>query len=232
MAKIPTKMTQVDRTPILHIWKDQLLFLGTSVMPHREHHVVQDKLLVSIEGQIDITFADGTQLKTRSCLLKAGTVFDKQRIDVSKATVAIYYVAPLTQDYPCLESMMLHRKENLKYEHPNESALVESMIRVRDEALSPEETYRLLREYILPDSEKHKTFKEFDPRVIQVLMSIRDTVSENRSVREFARMVNLSESRLEKLFKDHVGVPITNYRLRYRVFVGVIQIDPDCLSLP
>ena len=29
---------------------------------------------------------------------------------------------------------------------------------------------------------------------------------------------------LEKLFKDQIGVPITKYRLRYRVFIGIIQL--------
>ena len=47
--------------------------------------------MVSIQGKIIITLDNGKKIITRSCLVKAGTTFDKQYIDASKATVAIYY---------------------------------------------------------------------------------------------------------------------------------------------
>ena len=36
--------------------------------------------------------------------------------------------------------------------------------------------------------------------------------------------MHLSESRLVKLFKQEIGIPITRYRLRYRVAVGAIYL--------
>jgi len=212
------------RIPKLHIWSNQLLFLGVSHIPYREHQIVSDKLMVSIQGNIIITLDNGNKITTRSCLVKAGTTFDKQYIDATKATMAIYYLAPLTQDYSALENLMHKALAGLHYNHPQEDLLIHQLLNIRDNALPPEQAYRILRDLIVQPELQSVIFREFDTRVIAVIQRIRETVSENLSVKEFAEAVYLSESRLEKLFKEQIGVPITKYRLRYRVFIGIIQL--------
>ncbi|WP_181919375.1 helix-turn-helix transcriptional regulator [Alkalilimnicola ehrlichii] len=51
---------------------------------------------------------------------------------------------------------------------------------------------------------------------------IRESSLENIPLSQFADAVRLSTSRLEKLFKEQVGLPITQYRTRYRVFISSI----------
>ena len=53
---------------------------------------------------------------------------------------------------------------------------------------------------------------------------IENSSNQNISIGEFAEQVYLSPSRLEKLFKEQVGIPITTYRLRYRVYIGVLHL--------
>lgn len=53
---------------------------------------------------------------------------------------------------------------------------------------------------------------------------IKHTVRENIPVSELAESVHLSESRLVKLFRNEMGIPITKYRLRYRLLVGVVYL--------
>ena len=211
--------------PKLHIWTNQLLFLGSSPIPHREHQIVSDKLMVSIQGKIIITLDNGKKIITRSCLVKAGTTFDKQYIDASKATVAIYYLAPLTQDFSALESLMIKALDGLHYKHPQEELLIQLLLRIRNESLPPEQGYILLRDFIVHPTLQNIVFREFDTRIIEVIQRIRESVRENIGVNEFAEAVHLSESRLEKLFKEQIGVPITKYRLRYRVFIGINQLS-------
>jgi len=210
--------------PKLHIWTNQLLFLGVSPIPYREHQIVSDKLMVSIQGNIIVTLDCGKKISTRSCLVKAGTTFEKQYIDATKATVAIYYLAPLTQDYSALECLMLKALDGFHYNHPQEELLIQQLLHIRNESLPPEQAYMLLRDFIIQPAFQNIIFREFDTRIIAVIQRIRETVSENLSVSEFAEDVYLSESRLEKLFKKQIGVPITKYRLRYRVFIGIIQL--------
>jgi len=210
--------------PKLHIWTNQLLFLGVSHIPYREHQVVSDKLMVSIQGDITVTLKNGAKIITRSCLAKSGTTFDKQYIDATKATMAIYYLAPLTQDYSALESLMFKALEGLHYNHPQEDLLIKQLLHIRNESLPPEQAYPILRNFIVQPQLQDVIFKEFDTRIIKVIQRIRETVSNNLSVKAFAETVYLSESRLEKLFKEQIGVPITKYRLRYRVFIGIIHL--------
>ncbi|MFT5716681.1 MAG: AraC-like DNA-binding protein [Oleiphilaceae bacterium] len=217
-------MKRAPSIPKLHIWTNQLLFLGVSAIPYREHEIVSDKLMVSIQGNIIVTLDSGEKITTRSFLVKAGTTFDKQYIDATKATMAIYYLAPLTQDYSALESLMIKARDGLHYNHPQEELLIQQLLCIRNESLPPEQAYTLLRDFIVQPALQSIIFREFDTRIIAVIRRIRETVSENLSLNEFAETVHLSESRLEKLFKKQIGVPITKYRLRYRVFIGIIQL--------
>jgi len=195
-----------------------------SHIPYREHQVVSDKLMISIQGKMLITSANGNKISTRTCLVKAGATFDDQYIDANKATMAIYYLAPLTQDYSALESIMIKALDGLHYNHPQEDLLIQRLLDIRDESISPEEAYPILKNFIVQPQLQSIEFREFDTRIIEVTQRIRETVSKNLGINEFAEAVYLSESRLEKLFKEQMGVPITKYRLRYRVYIGIIQL--------
>jgi len=217
-------MKQEFKVPKLHIWSNQLLFIGASHIPYRDHQVVSDKLLISIEGEMTITLNNGDKVNTRSCVSKAGAVLTDQYIDANNATMAIYYLAPLTQDYPALAHEMIEAQRGLHYQHPQEDILIRSVLKIRDESLSPEAAYALLRDLIIRPENQSYVFREFDPRIIEVVKQVRETVRDNLTVRVFAEAVHLSESRLKKLFKEQIGVPISKYRLRYRVFIGIIQL--------
>lgn len=217
-------MTQVSIIPTLHIWSNQLLFVGAYKIPYREHQVVSDKLMISTQGEMKITLEDGSQISTRTCLTKAGAILNDQYIDANNAIMAIYYLAPLTQDYSALESQMVKAHEGLHYDHPQDDLLIQQLLDIRNESLSPEQAYLELRDFIVPPQLHSVVFREFDPRIIEVVRRIRETVRDNLSVSEFAKEAHLSESRLDKLFKEQMGVPITKYRLRYRVFIGIVQL--------
>jgi AraC-like DNA-binding protein len=157
-------------------------------------------------------------------LVKAGTNFEKSSINTNSAVMAIYYLEPLTQDYPALESNMSYARVGVHFDHPEEDVLIKTLLKIRETLISPEQVFKMLRKFIVHPQLEHLIFKEFDSRIIEVVHQIRTTISENLSLITFAQDVHLSESRLEKLFKDQVGVPITKYRLRYRVFIGIIHL--------
>ncbi len=217
-----TELNPISRK--LYIWVNQLLYIGTTPEAHREHAIVSDKLMVSLQGTLKIVQDNGDEISSRTCLVKAGTDFNKDNIIANNAVMAIYYLAPLTQDYPALRSVMSYARNGVHYGHPDEDRLIQTLLTIRDTSIEPEQTYNMLRTLIIQPHLAQYIFKEFDPRIIEVVRKIRATVSENVSLNKFAQDVYLSESRLEKLFKDQVGVPITRYRLRYRVFIGIIHL--------
>lgn len=217
-----TELNLISRK--LYIWINQMLYLGITPAPHREHAIVSDKLIISIEGTIKITLENGNKVISRTCLVKAGINFEKCNIDTNKAVVAIYYLPTLTQDYSALESIMSYARTGVHYNHSEEDDLVKTLLKIRANSTTPKQAFTMLRKLIILPHLKNNTFKEFDHRIIEVARQIRTTVSENLSLKKFADDVHLSESRLEKLFKDQIGIPITKYRLKYRVFIGIIHL--------
>ncbi|MGK0248430.1 MAG: AraC-like DNA-binding protein [Oleispira sp.] len=208
----------------LFIWVNQMLYLGISPVPYREHAIVSDKLIISLKGAMEITLDNGDKITSRTCLLQAGINFEKANIDTNNAVMAIYFIAPITQDYCALESIMSYARNGVHYDHPEEDFLIDSLLEIRNTSIKPEEAFTMLRKLIVqPHLENHQ-FREFDERIIEVIKQIKITVSENISLKKFAEDVYLSESRLEKLFKDQIGIPITKYRLKYRVYIGIIHL--------
>ncbi|MFT6836294.1 MAG: AraC-like DNA-binding protein [Francisellaceae bacterium] len=208
----------------LYIGINQSLYLGLKFVPHKDHAIVSDKLIVSLRGNIKITLNNGNQILSRSCLLKAGVSFENAKVNMDNAVMAVYYLAPLTQDYPALESTMTYATDGLHYNHPEQDGLIAMLVNIRDTPTTPEQAYAQLRQFIIKPHQENVIIKQFDKRIIQVVCEIRSTTNENLSLREFAQNVCLSESRLEKLFKEQMGIPITRYRLRYRVWIGIIHL--------
>ena len=217
-----TEINSISRK--LYIWANQMLYLGISAVPYREHAIVSDKLMVSLEGAMQISLENGDKITSRTCLVKAGINFEKSSINTNNAVMAIYYLAPITQDYPALESIMSYARNGVHYDHPEEDDLIQTLLKIRATSTPPEQAFTLLRKLIILPHLEYHIFKEFDERIIEVIQKIKLTVSENISLKKFADDVYLSESRLEKLFKDQTGIPITKYRLKYRVFIGIIHL--------
>ena len=217
-----TELNSISRK--LYIWINQMLYLGITPVPYREHAIVSDKLIISLEGAMEITLENGEKITSRTCLVKAGINFEKSNINTNNAVMAIYFIAPITQDYSALESIMSYARNGVHYDHPEEDILIQSLLEIRNTSTTPEKAFTLLRKLIVQPHLENHTFREFDERIVEVIRQIRTTVSENVTLKQFADDVHLSESRLEKLFKDQTGIPITKYRLKYRVFIGIIHL--------
>ena len=59
--------------------------------------------------------------------------------------------------------------------------------------------------------------KELDPRIASAVGYIKERFAENFSVAELAAVSHMSESRFYALFREQVGVPPINYRLKVRI---------------
>lgn len=212
-------------TPKLYIWSGEMLFLGTFSVPHRGHRVVQEKLIVCLEGTLSLHCPGGECIVARSCLLQTGVYLDTTEVDVGQAVVAVFYLQPFSQDYSALASVMQHAFAGVSFGHPLEASLIECLLSLRDgKPMLPKEIYTTLRRFLVPPELEARTFREFDHRVLSVVQTIRSAVGENHTLSDLAASVNLSDSRLEKLFKDQTGLPVTQYRLRYRVFISAVLL--------
>lgn len=212
------------KVPKLYIWHNRSLYLGTMYIPLREYTVAADQLVVCLSGEIVLLNDDGTRRSFRSLLLRAGTPVDMSRADTSNATIAICFLDPIGQDYFALREAMLEHEGTSSGVHRHEDRLIATLRHIRDERLPSGLAYALLEDLIFPPDLDREKLPACDPRIVTVINLIKLTVRENIPVGQLAEAVHLSESRLVKLFRSEMGIPITKYRLRYRLLVGVVYL--------
>jgi len=217
-------MNDTTISPKLYIWKNSRLYIGTSHIPFRKYTLAWSQLLVSIHGKIHIQLENGTEVSTKSCLIKAGSIVNETHINTSNAIIAIYYFNPISQDFLILQNQMINTQKGIYYKHPTENHLIQQLRNIFNESFSPNEAYRICQKAIIQPHLRQTTVKAFDPRIIETLQNIRENFISNISVSDYAAGVNLSESRLNKLFKQQIGIPITKYRLQLRLSVGIIRL--------
>jgi AraC-like DNA-binding protein len=210
--------------PKIIIWKDRSVYLGTHHVPLKKYTVTADQLVVCLSGQIDIHVDDGNVFTFRTALLKAGTNVTIDRADTTQAIIAIAYLSPISQDFSALQQSMAIELEGIGFHHKNETAIIETLIAIRDGNLTTENSYELFLQIMEPVDKINFKEKQFDPRIVAVVKRIKESVGENLSIQALAEEVHLSESRLVKLFKQQMGLPITRYRLRYRIFLGILHL--------
>jgi hypothetical protein len=127
----------------LYIWVNQMLYLGISPVPYREHAIVSDKLIISLEGAMEITLDNGDKTTSRTCLVQAGINFEKANINTNNAVMAIYFIAPLTQDFCALESIMSYARNGVHYDHPEEDVLIDSLLEIRNTSINQEKAFTM-----------------------------------------------------------------------------------------
>jgi AraC-like DNA-binding protein len=210
--------------PKLYIWKNSRLYIGTNRTHFRKHTLAWSQLIVSVHGKIRIKFDHGTEEVTRSCLLKAGTSIDVSKVDTSNAVVAIYFLNPISQDFFILQNQMIPASKGVYYNHTSEDNLIQQFRHIMSESIQPNQACQLCQQAVVEPRLRQIIVKEFDPRIIETLQNIRESFSTTLSVGKYAADVHLSESRLNKLFKDQIGIPITKYRLQIRLSIGIILL--------
>ncbi len=85
-------------------------------------------------------------------------------------------------------------------------------------------TLQRIEEIFYAPHESNRDALKTDQRIHHVIQRLRATASENVSVKELAKEVEMSESGLIKLFRKQVGAPIRKHRLWYRLMNFVILI--------
>lgn len=223
MTNYTTKRIPCARPPKLYMWAREVLYLGVCPARQQPRRSTQEKLILSLDGTLNVLTGDGRKVGTRSCLIPSGLWIDDSVLDASQAVVAIYHLAPFSQDYAAMSRVMTPAADGVHYDHCNEQAAVQAAIDIRDGRwIPPAQARDGLRARLLPPRIANRSFREFDRRVVHVARRIRESLFDGITLTELAAEVHLSLSRLEKLFKQQAGLPITQYRMRYRVFIATI----------
>ncbi|GGY75016.1 hypothetical protein GCM10007071_22760 [Marinobacter zhanjiangensis] len=211
------------KRPRLLIWSREVMFLGTCFSRQEPYRTTQELMVVCLQGSLGVKSARGTTISTRTCLIPAGVRLEPDLVENRQAVLGIYFLAPFSQDHAALASQMTEIGSGIFCHHPDEAAVIRAMTQVRNQPVTTtREARSVVRDALIPKSLQGLVFRDYDPRALTVAKRIRADLHDAPSLATLAEEVNLSESRLEKLFKEQAGLPITQYRVRYRVFISTI----------
>lgn len=214
--------------PRFYVWGREILYLGTEASQPAPHRVAHDKLMVSLDGDFWINTGEGF-VRSRSCLMTTGQWHDRKTVDTSGAVTATWLLPSFSQDVPSLTRIMDRAGPDLYYDHPQENQLIGALMVAGSTVgivgdVDVDRTRQHLRQWLLPSEFEARVFRVFDPRVLEVVRRVRQTANLNLPIGHYASEVGLSSSYLEKLFKAQTGLPITQFRLRYRTYVSAILL--------
>jgi AraC-like DNA-binding protein len=208
----------------LYFWRGCRLFVTSSRLAVRSYFSGWDQLIISLGGNIRVKCSDGTSVFTRTCVTKSGTPISQENVNINGSSFAVYYLNPLSYDYQTLKGKMSPAVSGIHYGHPNEVHLIKRLELIRNSDFDARKAYSCLSDIIIPQPIDSLNDVSIDKRVVKTVEAIRTSFKTNVGVSDYAKRVNLSESQLEKLFKRHLGIPITKYRLRHRVGIGVLLL--------
>lgn len=217
-------MNKTPKVPKLFVWENYGLYLGTNQIPLSTYSVTSDQLLLVIEGEILKKKDSGDMVAIRSVLIRAGATINMSTVDASTAVIAIFYLDPLGSELRYLQTRMQRSTDEFYYHHGNEDELIATCLRLRDNVYSIEEVEQEFQALLIPPCDRPVSAPNVDPRAVKVMHYIRATITENLTIQDYAEHVHMSDSRLRKLFKNEFNVPITRYRLGYRIITGILYL--------
>lgn len=201
--------------PVFYISDKRSLYLGRSRAPLREIHAGNSWFLICLSGQVRFQ-ANGHEnwISAKSLLIPAGS---KITIDNRDAVSSAFYLDAAKPDFAALKGMMQPTPSGIYCHHSHQDHLIQNLIELRDQEPDFDAAQACLEELIYGPYGERRSELKIDPRIEHVVQRIRDTASENLSVKELAKEINMSESGLIKLFRKNIGAPIRKHRLWYRL---------------
>lgn len=205
----------------LYLWERRTLYLGPLRSP-AQLSLAASRLLIGLQGAI--RFRHRSQQRdsySRSLLLPVGW---QGTVDSGRLCVADCHLDATGLDHAVLRQLASRQEQAACCDLTNEHLLINAFDEVSQGQARPEAIYQQLDCWLNPPELVARTAFRCDPRILATLQRIKISPQENLSVDSLAQQVELSTSRLVKLFKEQIGIPIRRYRLWYRLFLSTQRI--------
>jgi len=192
---------------------------------------VASTLLLSLDNEFGLLDKSNGQVhRSKSLLVPAGL---NVAIDTHDANVAICFLDDLGTDLSKLiprmdKSIIVNGRSRVYSDISYESELIKSADNVWTNRSSTEDVLEEIDSWVEFFNTNNGSVP--DPRVTEAVSMIKENCSENISVTDVAKRVNLSVPRLTQLFKEVTGTPIRRFRLWHRIYMTA-QKTREGLSL-
>ncbi|BFM05845.1 helix-turn-helix transcriptional regulator [Halioxenophilus aromaticivorans] len=208
----------------MYLWRNRALYLTPQLVQAKDFVAGSDQLIVCLDGHITRSFPNHPDVHCRTSLLRAGAKIPQMSVTNHWSRLAICHLNSLAQDFYATRSQMQLEVNGDYFNHQNETEIIRQLNRVFDEDLATDDTAQVLDDLIIAKHLKQTRFQRIDPRIESVKACIEDNIRENLVNADLAKSLNMSESRLVKLFRQQMGIPLTRFRIHFRVHVGLLYI--------
>lgn len=214
-----TVTTTTGQSPALvYVSNKRYLYLGRTQLRIRDFHSGASSLVVCLEGTMKFRMANESRwISAKSMLISAGS---RVSIDNQGAIISSCYLDAAKPDFQTIRKQMESLHGGIYYKHENECQLIQSLLRLREDAPGLSEAQQRLESIIYPCAVEGTC--NIDPRVRHTVERLRNTAAQNIPVSALAEEVGLSASGLIRLFSQHVGAPLRKHRLWYRLIDFVV----------
>ena len=214
----------------LCLWRDCVLYLGDSLdpQPHR-HHAMQ--CCIALKGQLKISASENEDWQSCQAVIIASDV--QHNIANPDGPVCLLYIEKTSNDYRAIISRHSVVGSKQPPDSPKilDTVLPASLIKSLTEAMKSEidshQANKLRKECLQIFRGDVSESLELDPRISLLLKYLHEQPSRQFTATELTKLVDLSESRLQHLFKLQIGIPIRRNILwvRLRQVLELTQLD-------
>lgn len=214
----------------LCLWRDCVLYLGDSFDPelHR-HHAVQ--CCIALEGKLQIRSHQHEQFEECTSAVIGANV--SHAIANPDGPLCIIYLEKNSSDYSSIldfHGMSTEqglRADPLLFDTKFSGSLREALASAYESSLDPTEANDLGERCLQLFRGHLSSSSALDPRISSLLAILHERPDQPVSGNSLADQVGLSESRMQHLFKEHVGIPIRRYVLwmRLRNVIELALVD-------
>lgn len=205
----------------MFIWNGVVVYSGFSsdTGPHK-HHALQITFSLDKSFSMKVSHQDYIQYEAIIVASNKSHVFESQN-----GNYLFIYLDPNTIEAKCITQYVLRDKESLGID---KSDFYDSLkwFYQSINSTKPCEQIRFDLNILLQKLFGCKPLIDpGEPRIEQVKSIINKNLSEICSIKEMADHVNLSESRLIHLFKEHMGLPIRKFILWNRIKQAIEELS-------
>jgi len=198
------------------LWRDSVIYLGESFDPdfHR-HHAVQ--CCISLTAKLKIRW-DGVE-QWRECTAAIIGANVTHSITCPDGPVCLLYLEKSSNnyqtilDYHCIDSSCQTKKEPLLLTKPIPTELTRSLLSARTSNVNTIIANQLKQQCLKVFNGYISSQNKLDLRIAKLLKLLHCQPEQSFLGCDLAQNINLSESRMQHLFKQQVGIPIRRYIL-------------------
>ncbi|GAB1256123.1 hypothetical protein NBRC116494_06250 [Aurantivibrio plasticivorans] len=215
-----TKTPRTSSEDVLYLWDDRTLYYTNKRLSPSGLTTSADMLVAYFDGHTHLADVANRCHSSRLLLIKAGHSLDFSKTNLQdNYSLAIIYLDPFRRDADLLCKFMKPISSRVFAYHCDENAIISSLKKITSGELNSQQARTTLNKIVRAGGGQIQSHSPVDSRIVRAVELLKRKANQNLTLEQLARAVHLSESRLCKLFKKEIGVPIRRYRMWHRLYI-------------